>query len=71
VRFLDYPKAPDQGLFLLAGQLDQRFRLARSTDAGDWPVGDLLEIADPGGVLILLDYATNDPVRQFFRTTGP
>lgn len=68
VSFLNYPKSPDEHLFLFSGSPDQRFRLDFSTNTVDWINGPDLEITDSQGVLLLLDQGTNNAARQFFRT---
>ncbi len=70
VRMLEWPRRPDQTLFLFTGTPDQRFRLGRSTNLTDWVEPPPLEITDPAGTLILVDPTPNDPERQFFRI-GP
>ena len=71
VQILNYPKSPEENLFLFAGQMDQAFRLERSTDLLIWQDATDLEISDPEGVLLLLDPTTNAPNGQFFRVVHP
>jgi hypothetical protein len=71
VQILNYPKTPEESLFLFGGQMDQTFRLERSTDLQTWQDASDLEITDPEGVLLLLDSMTNAPDAQFFRIINP
>ena len=71
VQILNYPKAPEDSLFLFGGQMDQTFRLERSADLQTWDEAVDLEISDPEGVLILMDATTNAPSGQFFRILNP
>ena len=71
VQILNYPKTPEESLFLFGGQMDQTFRLERSTDLQTWQDASDLEITDPEGVLLLLDSMTNAPDAQFFRVLNP
>jgi hypothetical protein len=71
VQILNYPKAPEDSLFLFGGQMDQTFRLERSADLQIWEEAVDLEISDPEGVLILMDATTNAPSGQFFRILNP
>ena len=71
VQVLNYPKSPEDSLFLFGGQMDQTFRLERSVDLQNWGEATELEIGDPEGVLLLLDPGTNAPDGQFFRVTHP
>lgn len=71
VQILNYPKAADESLFLFGGQMDQTFRLERSTDLQTWKDASDLEITDPEGVLLLLDSITKAPDAQFFRVINP
>ena len=72
VQILNYPKTPEDSLFLFGGQMDQTFRLDRSADLQSWQGATDLEISDPEGVLLLLDtVTTNAPEAQFFRVTSP
>ena len=71
VQILNYPKTPEENLFLFGGQMDQAFRLERSTDLLNWQDATDLEISDPEGVLLLLDPTTNAPNGQFFRVVHP
>ena len=66
-RFLEYPRRPEENLFLLFGSRDQRFRMDRGTNLVEWQVGLPNEITDPEGLFILVDYSANDTRRQFFR----
>jgi hypothetical protein len=71
VQVLNYPKSPDESLFLFGGQMDQAFRLERSSDLRAWGRATELEISDPEGVLLLLDSGANAPDGQFFRVVEP
>jgi Na+-translocating ferredoxin:NAD+ oxidoreductase RnfE subunit len=71
VRILNYPKTPEESLFLFGGQMDQTFRLERSADLQSWQDATDLEIGDPEGVLLLLDPTTNALDAQFFRVINP
>jgi len=71
VQVLNYPKSPDESLFLFGGQMDQAFRLERSSDLRTWGRATELEISDPEGVLLLLDSGANAPDGQFFRVVEP
>ena len=71
VQILNYPKTAEESLFLFGGQMDQTFRLERSTDLQTWQDASDLEITDPEGVLLLLDSITNAPDAQFFRVINP
>jgi Na+-translocating ferredoxin:NAD+ oxidoreductase RnfE subunit len=71
VQILNYPKTPEESLFLFGGQMDQTFRLERSADLWTWEEAVDLEISDPEGVLLLLDSMTNAPNAQFFRVLNP
>ena len=71
VQILNYPKTPEDSLFLFGGQMDQTFRLERSVDLQTWQDATDLEISDPEGVLLLLDPTTNAPNGQFFRVVHP
>lgn len=71
VQVLNYPKSPEDSLFLFGGQMDQTFRLERSVDLRSWSLSTELEITDPEGVLLLLDSGTNAPDGQFFRVVNP
>jgi len=71
VQILNYPKAPEESLFLFGGQMDQTFRLERSSDLQTWQDASDLEISDPEGVLLMLDTLTNAPDAQFFRVINP
>lgn len=71
VQILNYPKAPEESLFLFGGQMDQTFRLERSSDLQTWQDASDLEISDPEGVFLMLDTLTNAPDAQFFRVINP
>ncbi len=70
IDFLEYSQAGTQGIFLVSGDPDQSFILDSSTDLSTWTPGPLLNIFDSlGGLLFLIDFGSNAPAAQFFRTT--
>ncbi|MEN9676441.1 MAG: Endo,4-beta-xylanase precursor [Verrucomicrobiota bacterium] len=69
---LDYPKAPEDRVFVFRGELDQRFRLDRGTAVNTLIKGPVLNITDPSGLLLYLDPSTHDlPAQIFAAPTDP
>ena len=62
-----WPSAASEQLFLIRGQMDQRFSLDRSTTLDGWSPGLVTEITEADGCLLLLDTTTNAVDHQFFR----
>ena len=62
-----WPSAASEQLFLIRGQMDQRFSLDRSTTLDGWSPGLVTEITEADGSLLLLDTTTNAVDHQLFR----
>jgi hypothetical protein len=68
VEFIDFSRATNHNLFLIAGKPDQRFRIDRSSFWTNWAHGPILEFLDSSGTLLFLENTgTNPPPREFYR----
>lgn len=68
VSFTRFARSSGQNLLLLAGRVDQRVTLERSTTLTNWVEGITLELVDRSGTLLLLEAMdTNGTPREFFR----